>query len=380
MTRPVDVLFLCRDLDMGGAERHWASLLPELRAYGIAPRLVALEGGGRSLDTLREADVAVEDMRDDAIGLFDNLPLLSLRRFPRTLVDVPRPDVLVSWSYTAHLTGALFARSRRVPHVINWHRQPGNYGTRLEEASTEIAVKLGAGAIAVTDAQRPDLRAMGMPETRIRVVHNGTPEPAAAGADRAGLRSELGFSDQEVLAVLVARLRPEKRIGDFIAAVARAREGGAKLRGVVLGDGPEFESLSRQAADSGGAVSLVGYQPDPSRYITAADIVVLASEYEALPMTLIEAAACGTPTIATDVGGVNEIVVDDETGLLVPPGNTQELAAALTRLSSNPTERRAMGEAARARWIGQFTFDGMVSEYARLLANVSGPPAKWGVG
>jgi glycosyltransferase involved in cell wall biosynthesis len=193
------------------------------------------------------------------------------------------------------------------------------------------------------------------------------------------LRKELNLTEATSIGVLVARLRPEKRVGDFIEAIAAARKKGADVRGVVVGDGPEEERLRAHAREAGEHVIFVGYQEDPARYVVAGDFLALTSEFEALPMSLIEAAACGRPAVASDVGGIREIVADGQSGIVVAAGDVAKFADAFAMLATDRELAASMGAAASRKWTSEYTFDAMADRYAKLLLNVSGPPVTWGV-
>jgi glycosyltransferase involved in cell wall biosynthesis len=269
------------------------------------------------------------------------------------------------------------ARATAAPHVINWHRQPGFEMTVRQRAAVRFAASVGSGVIAVTGAQVPELRNLGFSPSAIRVVPNGTNPPSGSLPDRSEARSSLGLPEDAYLVVLVARLRPEKRHSDFISAVAALRSEVPSILGVIVGDGPEEKLLRRQAENLRAPVRFAGFQADPMPYMIASDVVCLPSEFEALPISLIEAASCGRPAIATSVGGTGEIVLHDETGLLIPPRNVDALRDSLRILYGSPGRRQAMGDRALRHWQDRFSFDAMVGAYFDLLTTVAGPPTSW---
>lgn len=367
-SRAARVVFLCAQLDNGGAERHWAELLPALGQRQIGVRLVALLGGGRALERLRAEGIPVRELGRSGIA--------SVLLLPALLAEArAQPSALVSFGYNAHALGALFARITRTPHVVNWHRQAGWPMNTVEANAVRLAARLGAGAIAVTEAQHRDLLALDFDPQAIRTVANGV-RPHDPGR-RTQERARLDISPGEFAAVLVARLRPEKRVGDFVAAVDRASRSDPRIRGIVVGDGPMADELRQRATAGDAPVTFVGHDPEPTRYMIAADVVVLASEFEALPISLVEALSCGRPCVATDVGGVREIVEDGHNGLLVPVGDPESMASALLRLSRDADTRAHMSERSLAQWRQRFSFTGMVADYARLLTSVTGPPTRW---
>jgi glycosyltransferase involved in cell wall biosynthesis len=365
------IVFLCAQLDNGGAERHWADLLPALARRQIGVRLVALFGGGRALESLRADGVPVRELGRTGLASASLLPaLLAEAR--------AKPSALVSFGYNAHALGALFARITGTPHVVNWHRQAGWPMNTVETNAVKLAGRLGAGAIAVTKAQHPDLLALDFDPRAIRTVANGVGPRDPSHRTRE--RARLNVSPDEFVAVLVARLRPEKRIGDFVAAVDRASRSDPRIRGIVVGDGPMANELRELATARGAPVTFVGHDPEPTRYMIAANVVVLASDFEALPISLVEALSCGRPCVATDVGGVPEIVEDGRNGLLVPVGEPESMASALVRLSGDADTCARMGERSLTHWRERFSFAGMVADYSRLLTSVTGPPTRWPTG
>ncbi len=363
-------LFVCPALDNGGAERHWAMLIPALAARGLEARVVAIEGGGRALDSLRRAGVPVRELGVSGARSLGALPQLLRERGAR-------PTAVVTWGYNAHALGATFARATDTAHVINWHRQPGFAMSRVQEGAVRLAGRAGGGVICVTSAQIPELQVFGFSRDAIRVVPNGAVQPAASGASRSDLRAELNLPPTAFVAVLVARLRPEKRVNDFVDALVALRQEVPDAMGVVVGDGPLETALRGHAESKGAPIRFAGFQPDPTRYMLAADAVCLTSEFEALPMVLVEAAASARPAVATDVGGAHDIVEDGVTGFLVPPGDHDALRRNLAKLAGNGALRARMGEAAQARWRRHYSFETMVNSYMRLLTTVEGPPARW---
>lgn len=370
VTRRPRALFLCPALDNGGVERHWAGLLPALVTRGLAVRVVAIEGGGRALASLRASGVPVRELGATGLPSVAVLPrLLHERR--------GSPGVVVTWGFNAHALGAVFARATGAPQVLNWHRQPDLPFTGVQRPAVRMAGRSGAGAIAVSAAQLPDLRALGFAAERIRIVANGAPAAPAGDTPRPQLRAELDLPQDSFVVALVCRLRPEKRVGDFISALGSLEAAVPNVVGVIVGDGEMEGELRRQADETGAPIRFAGFQPEPSRYMRAADVVCLTSEFEALPMVLVEALACGRACVATRVGGTSEIVIDGDNGLLFPPGDRDALVRSLRRLAEEPELTQAMGQRSLRRWRAAYTFDVMADRYLELLTTVAGPPTTW---
>jgi glycosyltransferase involved in cell wall biosynthesis len=189
--------------------------------------------------------------------------------------------------------------------------------------------------------------------------------PTSSSSDT---RLRLGLRDDDIVVLLVAALRPEKRVDVFLEAVTTAHAQDARVRGIVAGGGPALSGLRTQAQALGGAVRLIGERADVSALMASADAVCLTSDVEAVPVTLLEAMAAARPVIATSVGGVSELVTPSETGWLVPPRDPSSFAAAILELASDPKRGRALGKNGRARFEREYTVDLMVQRYAELLS------------
>ena len=169
----------------------------------------------------------------------------------------------------------------------------------------------------------------------------------------------------------MARLSPEKDVANLIRAAAIVRRSDPDLRIEVAGDGQCLPELRRLVAELGleGQVLLLGEVGDVAGLLARGRLFVLPSRSEGISLTLLEAMARGLPVVATRVGGTPEVVVDGETGLLVPPGDPAALADAILRLQRDPEAGRRMGEAGRPRVERIFDVRRMVAEYEALYVD-----------
>jgi glycosyltransferase involved in cell wall biosynthesis len=206
--------------------------------------------------------------------------------------------------------------------------------------------------VALSERQRQELLDYGIaPEDRIRIVPLGLDLDRFAGIDRAGARAALGIPADAVAVMAIGRLVPIKRIDRLVRAVAVAARSAPAIRLYLVGDGGERPALEALSGSLGlsDRVTFAGWSADTPRWYAAADMVALTSDREGTPLALIEAASAGRATVAADVGGVADIVVDGETGFVVPHDDGEALAAALTRLALDPALRQRLGAAAPAR-------------------------------
>jgi glycosyltransferase involved in cell wall biosynthesis len=217
--------------------------------------------------------------------------------------------------------------------------------------------------VAVSHGVAEQLHAsFGVPLTKLRVVHNGI--RVADFADVAPVRIA-----RAPVVLTTARLDPQKGLPVLLEAATKLPD----VSFVVAGDGPERPVLAERARTLGvaGRVHFVGHRTDIAGLLAGCDVFVLPSVNEGLPLALLEAMAAGRPLIASAIPGVSEAVVHGQSGLLVPPGDSTALAAAIRRLLVEPDLRRRLASAARARVEREFSAEDMVrgvaAAYVELL-------------
>jgi glycosyltransferase involved in cell wall biosynthesis len=214
----------------------------------------------------------------------------------------------------------------------------------------------------------------------VEVVPNGIP---FRNGDRSSLRNELGLSANDLLLVAVGNLYPVKGHAVLLRALGGLLRSGeianVPWRLAIAGRGEEEEGLRALAREEGIAdrVTLLGFRRDVPDILAAADIFVMPSLSEGLPLALVEAMAAGLPVVVSDVGGVPEVAVAGREAILVPPGEPALLAEGLARLLRDPSARVTMGRAARERALRDFSVSTMCEAYERLYRGeaVSRSPA-----
>jgi glycosyltransferase involved in cell wall biosynthesis len=360
------VVFVCPNLEVGGAERQWASLIPGLHACGFDIRVITLDGRGPYFETLRARGIRIgcAGLRHpaDARGLA-RAALLAGRGF----------SVIVTRGESAHVVGHVLARARRAAHIATEHLGPDPHGMRPLSRRQRMLlgpVRPRVTAVAVVAASQAEhLVRDGYRADAIRAIPNGVASDPPV-RPRGVVRAELGVAPDAFLAVLVANLRPEKRAAAFVEQVIAAHAIEPAVQGLVVGDGPQAALVRRAAERSGGAVRMLGFRRDALDVINAADTVCLTSAIEASPMAALEAMSLARPVIATGVGGVPDVVAAGETGVLIPPDCLPRMAEALVELARDPARAEELGVAGRARQRGWFSLEAMTLGYADLLRQV----------
>jgi glycosyltransferase involved in cell wall biosynthesis len=218
---------------------------------------------------------------------------------------------------------------------------------RATRAANRLTFPLNDWVVAVSNDVRETVDPRLRP--RVEVLEHGIDLERVRShrADREHVRAELGIADDEVLAVTVANLRPVKGYPLLMRAARRVIDATPNIRFVTAGQGVQEGELRTLCAEIGlgDRFAMLGYVPNAARLIAAADLFVLASEHEGMPVAVMEALALGVPVVATAVGGLREAVVPGENGFLVPPGDAVALADAMLRLG-DPVERARLSAGA----------------------------------
>jgi glycosyltransferase involved in cell wall biosynthesis len=202
------------------------------------------------------------------------------------------------------------------------------------------------------------------PARKIAVIHPGSDLTrfVAPYQPPAGLKESVGFGADDPLLLVVGRLEPQKGHRVLLDAMPEIRRRFPRVRLVCVGEGSLRDSLEAQvrALAIEDAVRFVGYWPDVRDWLAIADLSVLPSFHEGMPVTPVESLAAGCPVVATAVDGTPEVVVHEQTGLTVPPGDAGALANAVCRLLGSPDLRRQLASAGRAWVLDRFSSQRMV--------------------
>lgn len=209
----------------------------------------------------------------------------------------------------------------------------------------------------------------GVPEERIRVIHDGIRLEPWQGAMRADLGPQ-GIHDDRPVCFTAARLHPQKGLEDLIDAAAKVGARRPDVRFVIAGDGPLRGPLQRQIDGLGlqDTIHLLGWREDIPELLARSDLFVLPSRFEGLPNAVIEAMAAGVPSVATAVAGTPELIEHGETGWLTPPGHADALAD--TILGALAADLKVVSDAARRRAERHFSVQQMAKSFAGLYAEL----------
>jgi glycosyltransferase involved in cell wall biosynthesis len=275
--------------------------------------------------------------------------------------------------------GARAARAAGVRAIVQTQHQPWLLRHPGKRASFFHGQQEVDRLIAVSEAQRRTYERIGVSTARICTVPNGV-GPRGAVWGRKVARQVLGLDPDQPVVMTIGRLAPMKGHRHLLDSTPDLLARFPGLAVLVVGEGHLRGQLAEQAAALGidGCVRLLGHRPDARLLLDAADVFVLPSLHEGMPLVALEAMEAGLPVVATRVIGSEEVVVHGETGLLARAGDAPELGRALAELLADPALRARLGRAGRQRYLDHFTRQRMGEQtravYATVLESVGAVP------
>lgn len=383
------IFYILPYLESGGTEKHVLSLI---RAFKQEHQVVLAAPEGLALPQFLAEGISYYPFtrldRDFREGL------RSFKAAVREAVETHGVEIIhVHASAELMIFARQAIKGLEVPMVFTVHGYHGNSASLSYFLASRIARRYANRVICVAESERRCLLGFGLPGRKLEMIYNGVSvdpllEPPAlstgmnaegvAPEDAAGtqkiarlqaLRKELGFGEAGLVIGAVGRLETAKGLEYLIKAFARihgelagnnalaAHGEGILAKLVIVGTGSLENSLKSLAAELGvdKQVIFTGYRTDAQWIMALFDIFALPSLQEALPLVGIEAMALGKPVVGSTADGIPELVVDGETGYLVPPKDVESLASRLRELCVDPGMRRRMGQHGRERYLANFT-------------------------
>ncbi|MFY9113978.1 MAG: glycosyltransferase family 4 protein [Dethiobacteria bacterium] len=359
----------------GGMQKHVEELLGHFRhSY----RLILVAPGGSSIaKTARRLAVDVFELPLTG-KISPGRDLYALKRL-LTILRRERPRLLHVHGFKMSLWGRLAGRIMGIPVVVTVHNYPaypirGRILPRLFRTIENAQGNWAYRYIAVSKSLAEYLlRNTTIDEKKIEVIHNGintVPFEQAWQANQPAAKTCLDFIKKEgtVLVGTVARLAPQKGIRHLIQAAAILSGRYPHLRFVIIGDGPmrSFLEILVQRLELKGKIFFTGHMENVPLLMSMLDIFVLPSYTEGLSLTILEAMAASRPVVASRTGGIPEIIIHDQTGKLVPPGDSYALAHAIEELLSDPDAAGKMAARGQARVKALFSREEMFRRTGEL--------------
>ena len=375
------MLWLIDSLTVGGAERLAAVFARRHDRARLDLRVACLkEIDGNPL--AREVEAAgvpltvlhARNLRD--AGAF--------RRLVR-LIREQEIDLIHAHLTYAEVWGRLAGRVTRRPVVSTVHVQgytnpndPSRRDRLVESLARFVRKNVGGPVVAVSDALRGRLAETGLPPARVVTVRNGIEMEnfdLPADFSRAARRAEFGIPADAAVAVTLAVVREGKGHGLLLDAAREVLRRLPRAHFLLVGGGPLEATLRGRIEEEGlaGNVHMAGMRADAAEMLALGDVFVLpSSQFDALPTVVMEAMAARLPVVAVASGGASELIVEGETGLVVPSPDAGALAGAVAELLENPERARSMGERGRERAEREFSARAWADRLTRLYESIAG--------
>jgi glycosyltransferase involved in cell wall biosynthesis len=360
------ICFYTPSTDPSGMGAHMVDLIAEFAGTAdVALMLRPTVGGRRLLDRAAELGARTVELPSPRDPRFAAVVSDSLATHPADVFHCHVGTGSEDWD------GVRLARRAGCPAVVQTQHLPYLVSSPRKRRAYHHAIEEVDRLIAVSEGLRRTYSRIGVPPERFTIVLNGV-APLRDRIGRDAARAALGLDPRQPVVLTVGRLTHMKGQWHLIDAVPGLLGRFPDLAVVLVGDGPLREALEKRAAGLGvgGAVLFPGHRGDARQLLAAADVFVLPSRHEGMPLVALEAMEAGLPVVGTRVIGTEEVVDDGVTGALVRPGDPAALVPALGQLLADPALRRRQGDAGRRRYLAGFTRERMARDTAAVYESV----------
>jgi len=355
-----------------GAEQVILTLARGLSAAGHEAAVMNLQpqshGAGGLVDAARTFG-----LESHAVACESKLDLSAVRAL--TAYIRGGVDVVHSHDYKSDCYALLSSRGSNARLVTTCHNWASDkLRMRVYKAVNKLLMRRFSRIAVVSEALRRELLQSGIRGSKLVNIPNGVALEDAAPGARARVRESLGIDADEEVVITVGRLSPEKNHARLLAAARKVAEARPRSRFLIVGAGPLRAGLEAAAksAGLGARAAFLGERRDVRDLLAAADVFILPSLKEGLPLALLEAMACRKPVIASAVGEIPAIVAHGASGLLIDPSDASALADAIVRVLANPSAAAELAAAGYRRVRDGFSAEAMVRRYLELYREALG--------
>ena len=356
------VLHVIDSLHLGGAQEVVLNLATCGDRKRFSHEVATMHGRGVYWTRMQELGIPLHSLSPQKFlpWYAASLPALLLRG---------KFDILHCHLVASNIIAKPLGRLCRVPVILNHDHTNDDYraSQRVRLALDTLSNRLATHIIAVSDSCRTFLiDREGVPAEKITLVQNAIDlrRFSSGCGSRAGARKSLGLPESGPVVAGVGRLNPQKNFSLFIRIAADVLKRHPQTHFVLAGEGPENELLRKLAQECGvgDRLHFCGYVPDTRQIYLAADVLLMPSLFEGLPMTLLEAMAMRVPVVASALDGIAEVVEDGRDGFLVPTGDLPMFCERICQVIEDPSLARDIGESASYKISNRFSSERMCRE------------------
>lgn len=370
------VLYIVDQLGGGGAERVVVDIATHLPPSYQCHVCATRENGNFSYCSSLEQHGVPYTL----IGRRKRYDLRGFQKIRQLICDY-QPHIIHTHKYGSNIWGRLLRISTSFPVLVSHeHTWEYNSANRLRILTNRILAPLSDAIIAVSEEDRRKLIAVeALPENKILTIYNGVDfSRIHTTISSSQAKRRFGIEPEEFSIGIIGKLSAQKGHEYLLQALAIARDALCPFKLLIAGEGELREELENLVIELGleRSVSFLGFVNDIGVLLSAVDLVVMPSLFEGHPIALIEAMAAGKAVVASDVGGIPEVIEPGKTGTLVPPRDTNGLASAISAARNTPQERIRLGEAAARSVTSRFSIEAAVQSYVALYKELLGYEAE----
>lgn len=362
----------------GGGEKHTIQLASLLINAGHQVNLLSsdpilLQEWQRAQWPHQKISVGPEPTSPKSLLLFSVRLPVTLWQFAgwARKIKQNKTDLVYAQSLTEKLLLTPWLLLANIPVIWMEHLQIENWLRRNPYLSLYRWLSRRVTVVTVSQGVAAQLAEIGVPQHHIKVIYNGI--------DVREFMPSSHPANNPIVLGTAARIAIEKDIATVLTALAAVKKNGHQFRYKIAGTGDQLESLKAQAKQLGleKEVEFLGFQQDIKQFLQAIDIFILTSfRRESFGIAVAEAMATGKPAIVSDIAGLQEVVDNGNTGIVVPPQDSQALAMAITELLTDDKKRQAMGKASRQRIVENFSQERMITEFVTLFETTASKSIK----
>ena len=378
--KPLSIVFLGTQMATGGAQKLLLEQALWFQAQGHKITVVFFyDRDGLHEKWNRTYPFEIQNLNafDKKVNGIFNVPKLILGLWKlRRIFKQRRFDAVITFTHDSNLLGLPLAKLAGIPARVGTHLGAIRGISAWREWLHTFLVNQNITQILIASSNGARNHAIqaGVDSNKIRVIYNAITPFDVTNNDRNTIRAKLGLHENDLFFVTVGRLVFEKGHEFFVKAMSIVSQSNQNVLAGICGSGPLFEQLKMQIESLGlqSKVKLLGQWDNIPELLASADVFVLPSRWEGLPMALLEGMMAGLPVIATKVEGVEEVIEQNVHGVLIPLESPVELAQAILQLSNSKEDRERMGKAGRERVLTSYTTNRMCEQYLQVIEQCLG--------
>jgi glycosyltransferase involved in cell wall biosynthesis len=376
MIEKINILYIIDTLEkVGGTERHLLYLVKNLDRERFNCLVCTLnDKEGSTVKEMREHNINVKIIPVKRIYGFNALKqVFKLVK----IIKENKIDIIQTFHFKSDVYGGLVAIFLRKPIFISSRRDVGYLKTKPKLLVSYLLNKFFDRFIAVSDSVKESIsKNEGVAHSKIITIYNGVDLGhfyINNKFQREEIRKKLNIDSDALVIGTVVNFRTDKGYDIFFRSIAQVMRFRKDALVLVVRDGPLYGYFKDFVRDIGISSKIIftGYRKDIPKILSSMDIFCISSKSEGFSNVVLEAFACGKPIIATKVGGNKEAVVEQETGILVPPDDSGKMAAAILKLCEDAALREKMGLAGRKRIESVFTLERMIKQMEELYLGLT---------